>query len=49
MMNPDWRGAGFTNLGAIFFLRVDEPSVAGDLENLFPGGLCLEFAVLLDS
>ena len=41
-MNLDWRGAGFANhLGAIFFL--------GDLENLFPGGFCFKFAMLLDS
>ena len=26
-----------------------EPLVAGDLEDLFPGGFCLELAVLLDS
>ena len=50
LMNPDWRGTRFANqLGAIFFLGMDEPSVAGDFKDLFPGGFCLEFSVLLDS
>ena len=50
LMNPDWRSSGFANqLSSILFFRMDEPSVAGDLENLFPGGLRLKFTMLLDS
>ena len=49
LMNPDWRSSGLAlQLSAIFLFGMDEPSVAGDLKDLFPGDFSFELAMLLD-